>query len=167
MNLYPNEYVARVEDISIEFLKKNKIKALILDVDNTLINYAQKMEATVIEWTKNMIKNGIQLYILSNTNNKKKILNVSGKLGIKYIYFAKKPLKLGFLKIQREFNIPAENIGVVGDQIFTDIIGGNRSKMFTILVDPIEVKEFWYTAFKRPIEKKIIENYRKKKEKGD
>ncbi len=167
MNLYPNEYVTRVEDISIEFLKENNIKALILDVDNTLINYAQKMEETVVEWAKNMLKNEIQLYILSNTNNKKKILNISGRLGIKYIYFAKKPLKSGFLKIQKELDIPFENIAVVGDQIFTDIIGGNRCKMFTILVDPIEVKEFWYTAFKRPIEKRIIENYKKTKEKGE
>ena len=55
-----------------------------------------------------------------------------------------------------------ENIGVVGDQIFTDIIGGNRCKMFTILVDPVSPKDFFYTAWKRPLENIIKNNYIKK-----
>ena len=58
-----------------------------------------------------------------------------------------------------------ENIGVVGDQIFTDIIGGNRCKMFTILVDPIEPIDYWYTAWKRPIENKIKIRYKNKRTK--
>ena len=49
----------------------------------------------------------------------------------------------------------SENIAIVGDQIFTDIMGGNRCNMFTILVEPINEKDFWYTIWKRPIEKKI------------
>ena len=57
-------------------------------------------------------------------------------------------------------NIKLENIAVVGDQIFTDILGGNRCKMFTILVEPIDKeKDYWYTAWKRPIENKIKKKY--------
>ena len=56
---------------------------------------------------------------------------------------------------QKQLKENPENIGVVGDQIFTDVIGGNRSKMFTILVDPIKEKDYWYTAWKRPIENLI------------
>ena len=67
-----------------------------------------------------------------------------------------KPLKRGFKKIEKETQIQAENIAVVGDQIFTDVLGGNRSGMFTILVEPIDnKKDYWYTAWKRPIENKI------------
>ena len=78
-----------------------------------------------------------------------------------------KPLKRGFRYVQKETNIKPENIAVVGDQIFTDVIGGNRSKMFTILVDPIdEEKEYWYTAWKRPIENKIKNRYKTKQEKN-
>ncbi|MBO6243046.1 MAG: HAD hydrolase-like protein, partial [Clostridia bacterium] len=58
----------------------------------------------------------------------------------------------------------AENIAVVGDQIFTDVIGGNRCKMYTILIKPIDEKDFWYTAWKRPLENKIIDRYLKNKE---
>ena len=57
-----------------------------------------------------------------------------------------------------------ENIGVVGDQIFTDVLGGNRCKMFTILVEPIAEKDIWITLLKRPIENAIKNRYKKTKE---
>ena len=68
----------------------------------------------------------------------------------------------GFLKVQHILKEDSENIGVVGDQIFTDVIGGNRCKMFTILVEPVDSKDYWYTAWKRPIEEIIKKHYRKK-----
>ena len=155
MFFYPKAYLKNVREITIEFLNKNNIKALILDVDNTLIDYYKNLPSETIIWSNNLKENGIKLYILSNSNKKEKVRNVSEKLDIPYEYFAKKPSKKGFLKIQKKLNIDNKNIGVVGDQIFTDIIGGNRSNMFTILVDPVDEKDFWYTAWKRPIENKI------------
>ena len=78
-----------------------------------------------------------------------------------------KPLKRGFKYVQKETNIKPENIAVVGDQIFTDVLGGNRSKMFTILVEPIDKKDFWYTKWKRPIENKIKKQYQDSVNKGE
>ena len=95
------------------------------------------------------------MYILSNTNKKQKVEDVAKKLEIPYEYLAKKPFKNGFKKVEAKLNVKSKEIAVVGDQIFTDIIGGNRCKMFTILVDPVDEKDFWYTAWKRPIENKI------------
>ena len=165
--LYPNIYLNKVEDITIQTLIKNKIKLLILDVDNTLIDYYKNLSENVINWAKEMKGQGIKLYILSNTNNEEKVKAVAKKLDVKYKHFAMKPLKRGFRYVQKETNIKPENIAVVGDQIFTDVIGGNRSKMFTILVDPIdEEKEYWYTAWKRPIENKIKNRYKTKEEKN-
>ena len=77
----------------------------------------------------------------------------------------KKPFKAGFLRVQNELKEKCENIGVVGDQIFTDVIGGNKCKMFTILVDPVTPKDYWYTAWKRPIENIIKNRYGKKQKK--
>ena len=148
MKLYPNAYFNKIEQITIEFLQKNKIKALILDIDNTLIDYKQNLSENIVNWVKE----------LSNTNKKEKVKKVANTLELPYFNFAKKPLKSGFLKTQRQLNENSENIGVVGDQIFTDIIGGNRCNMFTILVDPINKKDYWYTAWKRPIEDKIKEH---------
>lgn len=165
MILYPNAYFKKVEEITIEFLQKNKIKVLILDVDNTLIDYKKNLSDSIVKWAEELKGQGIKLYILSNTNKKEKVKEVARKLGIKYKYFAKKPLKFGFIKIQKELNEIPERIAVVGDQIFTDILGGNRCRMFTILVDPIKEREFWYTAWKRPIEMKIKEQYKKQQTK--
>lgn len=163
MILYPDVLLEKVEDISINLLQKNNIKALILDVDNTLIDYKKNLSKSIIDWSKEMKKYDIKLYILSNTNDKEKVENVAKKLEIPYINFAKKPLKGGFIKVQKILQESSNNIAVVGDQIFTDIIGGNRCKMFTILVEPIEKKEYWYTKWKRPLENAIKNKFKKGK----
>ena len=167
MKIHPNAYLKGVQEITIKFLKDNNIKALILDVDNTLIDYYKKLSEETVNWAKNLQEQGIILYILSNTNKKAKVAMVANKLGIPYEMFAKKPSKKGFFRIQNKLNIPFENIGVVGDQIFTDVIGGNRCNMFTILVDPVGKKDFWYTAWKRPIERKIKKKIKHNNEVGD
>ena len=82
------------------------------------------------------------------------------------MYFAKKPLKIGFKKVQEKLKEPPQNIAVVGDQIFTDIVGGNRCKMFTILVEPIAEKDIWITMVKRPLENAIKRKYHKNLNKG-
>lgn len=155
MNIYPNAYFNKIENITIEFFKKNKIKALLLDVDNTLVDYSKKMTKEVKTWVKDLKGQGVKMYILSNTNDKDKIMKVANELEIKYHIFAMKPLKKGFKKCQKELGEKSENIAIIGDQIFTDIIGGNRCNMFTILVEPLDKKDFWYTAWKRPLENKI------------
>ena len=162
MLLYPNKHLNKVEDITIEFLHKNKIKALILDIDNTLIDYNRKMSQDVKKWAKDLKGQGMKLYILSNTNHKEKVEEVAKTLGIPYKNLAKKPFKSGFLKVQKDLKEKSENIAVVGDQIFTDVIGGNRCNMFTILVEPIDKRDFWYTAWKRPLENRIKNRYNKK-----
>ena len=159
MILYPKAYFNKITQITKEFLQKNEIKALILDVDNTLIDYNRNLSEDIIQWAKELKKKEIKLYILSNTNHKEKVEEVAKSLEIPYQNLAKKPLKSGFLKVEKILQEKPENIGVVGDQIFTDVIGGNRCKMFTILVDPIDKKDFWYTAWKRPLENTIKKKY--------
>lgn len=72
------------------------------------------------------------------------------------------PLKRGFKKASKELNLPYNELAIIGDQIFTDIIGGNRCKMYTILVEPISTREMYITAIKRGFENKIIKQYMKK-----
>lgn len=165
MLFYPNFYCNNVRDITIEFLKENNIKGLILDVDNTLIDYYRKFEDGTIEWAENLKKEGIKFCIVSNTNKVDKVAYVAKILDMPYFYFSKKPLKSGFRKAQKLMNLDSENIAAVGDQIMTDVIGSNRCKMFSILVKPIAEKDIFITKIKRPIENKIISSYLKKIEK--
>jgi HAD superfamily phosphatase (TIGR01668 family) len=161
--LYPKEYFNSVKDISIDLLNKYNIKGLILDVDNTLINLDRKMPEGISEWAKNIKENGIKICILSNSNKIDKVGAVAKILNVPYIFFGKKPLKSGFLRAKDILKLDNENIAVVGDQIFTDIIGANRCNMFSILVKPIEEKDYLITRLKRPIERLIINKYKKNK----
>ena len=165
MILYPNAYFKKIEDITIQFLKKQNIKLLILDVDNTLIDYHQNFAEEVKQWLKNLQGQGMKLCLLSNSNKNEKVKKIADEFGIPYRIFAKKPLKSGFLKVQKQMKEKTENIAVIGDQIFTDVIGGNRCGFFTILVEPIHEKDYWFTAWKRPIEEKIKNNYQAKEKK--
>ncbi len=159
MQIYPKAYFEKVQDISIEFLNQHHIKALILDVDNTLIDYEKNMPEGIEQWCKNLKKQGITFYILSNSNQKEKVEKVAKILDVPYSYFATKPLKRGFKKAIQEIGEKKENIAVVGDQIFTDVIGGNRSHLFSILVKPIAEKDILATKIKRPIENLVIKRY--------
>lgn len=163
MILYPKLYLNSVKDISVELLQEYNLKGLILDVDNTLIDYDKNMPDGVESWTKTLKQAKIKLCIVSNTNHKEKVENVAKKLDIPYIYFAKKPCKSGLKKAKNILNLESNQIGVVGDQIMTDIIGANRCNMFPILVKPINEKDIWITKIKRAVENIIISKYQKTK----
>ena len=162
MIIYPKFYCDNVRDIKYEFLQENNIKGIILDVDNTLIDYYRKFEDGTIEWVNDLKNRGIKFCIVSNSNKTEKVKYVAETLNIPYFSFAKKPFKTGFLKAKKMMELEAENIAAVGDQIMTDVIGSNRCKMFSILVKPIAEKDILITKIKRPIENKIIDNYLKK-----
>lgn len=124
MIIYPKAYLENVTKISMEFLTEKGLKAIILDIDNTLIDYDRNLLNGAKNWCNNLKGQGIKFYILSNTNKKEKVEKVSNELDIPYIMFAKKPLKTGFTQIQEKLGLENKQIAVVGDQIFTDIVRG-------------------------------------------
>ncbi len=124
MLIYPKAYFKSVDKITIDFLKENEIKALILDVDNTLIDYDKNILPGLDKWVQEMKKNNIKLCILSNTNKVEKVKKVANYLKLDYINFAKKPLKTGFNRAKLLLGINNnKTIAVVGDQVFTDVLG--------------------------------------------
>lgn len=161
--MYPKAYFNNIKDITIEFLQTHNIKGLLIDVDNTLIDYNKNILDGVKEWIDKMRDEGIKLCILSNTNNKLKVQNVSRYLDIPYIFFAMKPLKHGFKKGMKKLKLDSKNIAVIGDQLLTDVLGANRSNMYSILVKPIHEKDIFITKLKRPLERKIMNKYLNKK----
>lgn len=162
MKLYPKLYLNNVKEITIDLLNKYKIKGLILDIDNTLIDFDEVLLSGCEEWCKTLNKQGIKMCILSNTNKVHKVKKVAETLGLEYFYFAQKPRKQGFYKAQKLLNLKPEEIAVVGDQVFTDVLGANRCNMFSILTKPLAKKEIWHTKIKRPFEKIVINKYLKK-----
>ena len=163
--LYPKEYLTNVTEIDLELLKKYNIKGLILDLDNTLIDFDRNIPSEIEKWVADMKQNNIKLCILSNTNKIDKVKLAATKLDLPFIYFAKKPFKKGFKKSKEMFNLQENEIGVVGDQIMTDVIGANLSHMIPILVKPLDKRDYLLTRIKRPIEKIIVNHYVKMKNK--
>lgn len=163
MFFYPRIYLENITKISLKFLNENNIKGLILDIDNTLINFDKEVLDGAKEWCNKNKENGIKMCILSNTNKIEKVEKVAKKLDLPYIYFAKKPFKSGFLRAKELLNLEEKNIAVVGDQIFTDVIGANRCKMYSILTKPIDKRDILATRIKRPLENLIIKSYLKRR----
>lgn len=164
MLLYPKYYYKNVQSINLEELYKVNIKGIILDVDNTLIDYKKIMPQEIKEWVKEAKNKNFKVCILSNSNKKDKIEKVANDLELEYIMSAKKPFKLGYVKILELLNLKPEECVAVGDQVFTDVIGANRMNINSVYVEPINKKEYWYTKWKRPIEEWILNKYKAKKE---
>ena len=167
MMLYPQVYKKSVKEITWQMIQELGIKGIILDVDNTLIDYNKTMPDGIQQWCEELKQHKIKFCIVSNSNKKDKVKSVADKLKIPYFYFAKKQLKLGFKRAKEILQLPESEIAVVGDQIFTDILGANRCHMISILVDPIQEKDIWITVLKRPIENKIKKKFQEKMEQSN
>lgn len=165
MLLYPKAYVKSVKEITVSFLKEHQIKGLILDVDNTILDFDRNIPEGVKEWCEELKKQGIKFCILSNSNKKEKVKMVAEILNLPYFYFGTKPLKRGFRKAIHTIGEERKHIAAVGDQIFTDVIGANRCQLFSILVEPIGEKDLFVTKIKRPLENYILKKYQEKKNK--
>lgn len=161
-NLKPDLIYKGVPSISYEDLKEKGVEGILLDVDNTLIDYTKNLSQEMIDWVYNAKKQGFKVCILSNSNKLDKIVPIAEKLGIKYISFAKKPAKSGFLKAEQLLKIEIPKLAMIGDQVFTDVLGANRVGMISIYVEPINRKEFWYTKWKRPLESLILKCFKVK-----
>ena len=148
----------RVNDITPSFLKKHDIKGLLLDLDNTLTTHDNPRPADgVLDWIKKIKENGIKMVIVSN-NHPPRVKPFADMLGLEFISEGKKPLASGFNRAQKLMNIPFKNLAVVGDQIFTDMLGANLKRVRGIFVFPIEKegKEQKFIRFKRVIEKPFL-----------
>ena len=163
VDIYPDLYLDSVKNINATLLKKNNIEGLILDVDNTLIDYDRNLVSGADKWCDELKNEGIKCIILSNSNKKDKVSTVAKSLDVDYIMFAKKPLKSGVKKALNNLNLEPEKVAVVGDQLFTDVWGAKRMKMFSILVKQVGPKDLIITKIKRPIENMMIKQYLKKK----
>lgn len=158
----PNDYVKSVFDIKPKKLKELGIKGIITDLDNTLVAWdVETATPEVIEWFQQMDENNIKVTIISN-NNEERVRIFSEPLGRKYVPSARKPFRRSFLKGAKKMNLAKEEVAVVGDQLLTDILGGNLAGLHTILVAPIVQTDAKITTFNRKIERMILNRLRKK-----
>ena len=153
LSFLPNFHFESVTDVDIEFLQKYAVKAVLLDIDNTLSPHGAIMPYDgVCEWLNNLKNSGIKTAIISN-NKEKRVQLFAENLKIKYyIANAKKPFKSGFILAKEMLGVDKKNILVIGDQIFTDILGANLAEIKSVLVEPKDKNEPFSIKLKRIFE---------------
>jgi len=152
----PDIKLQRVTDITVDMLKKRNIKALILDVDNTLsTHHGQVLTDGLGEWLDTMRQNDILMTVLSNSTNKR-LAPFSKKIGLDFISLGLKPLPFGYLRAIKRLGTKKEETAIVGDQIFTDTLGGNLVGLNTILLTPIKPESSLRFRIKRKVEAWLI-----------
>lgn len=159
---YPKISIDKVTDLQKETLDKHGIKGLILDIDNTLTHHdSQKIEKEVADWLENM-KKDYSIILLSN-NSKERVSPFANKLGLEYIYDGAKPIpSKGLKRATERLNLIPRKVAMIGDQIFTDVLGGNLIGALTIRVEPIQTEGNCFFKLKRWFENKVMNSYNKK-----
>jgi HAD superfamily phosphatase (TIGR01668 family) len=153
----PRLRVKTVYDIPLAELWDNGIRGIITDLDNTLVGAKEPLATPeLIVWLEQVKAAGFKVVIVSN-NNESRVKSFADPLQIPYIHRAKKPSNAAFHKALQWMGLTAEKTVVIGDQMLTDVLGGNRMGLHTILVLPIALlDEGFFTKINRRIEKILL-----------
>jgi HAD superfamily phosphatase (TIGR01668 family) len=145
-----------VWDIPAAFFRENGIKAVLLDIDNTLSTHNDKTPfPQALVWIDEMKAAGILLLLVSN-NHPPRIAPFAEKIGLPFVAEAKKPLSSGYKKALRQLGLKKSEVCAVGDQIFTDIIGANLFGIKSVFVFPKEPEKSLPFRIKRAIERPLL-----------
>ncbi len=156
--LRPDEYIASAFETDLDRMMERGITGLIIDIDNTLVSWKTKTaDRKVLEWFALLDAKGFKACILSN-NTKDRVVTFTETIRVPAVYRAVKPRKRAFRSAMAMMGTNPRNTAVIGDQIFTDVYGGNRMGLYTILVVPVDHKEFITTRLVRILEKRIIDS---------
>lgn len=158
----PDIYQHSIYDINYQKLLNQGIKCIMFDLDNTLVAPSiKKPTDEVIKLFKKLKKMGFRVIIFSNST-KRRVKPFKETLEVDCSAFSKKPFKKKFLKVLSVYNYTITEVAIIGDQIITDVVGGNNIGILTVLTDPISKKDMFLTKFNRIIEKIIIRRLSKK-----
>ena len=162
-NLLPDFFINKVEDVDLEYLKVLGYDSLIFDLDNTLVGWRSKdIQNGVVEWLKYARSQGFKMCIVSNCMFKNRVRYFGELLDIPFIFRAIKPRKKSFMDAIKLLGSSISKTAVIGDQMFTDVFGGNRIGFLTVLVPPIDKREFYATLIQRTAERIILSVMKKK-----
>lgn len=162
-NFIPQLQVDTIYQINLQQLQENGIKGIITDLDNTLVGAKEpNTNPQLVEWFKLVDSLGFQLVIVSN-NSKLRVATFSEAIQLPYIPRARKPFNKSFYKALQMMNLQADQTVVIGDQLLTDVLGGNRMGLYTILVTPFSLEdESFFTRINRRVERYICRVMKKR-----
>lgn len=164
---FPEKYLASIFELNMDELIEEGIRGIIFDIDNTLVPYdVVEPDEKIIAFFEEIKSKGLQITLASN-NTEDRVVKFNERLRVFAVHKSKKPRTKGLKKAMQLMNLSAEEVVMVGDQVFTDVFGGNRAKVKTILVNPVSEKDEWITKIKRGLEQKILKRYKVHAEKNN
>jgi uncharacterized protein len=153
--LCPNVKVQSIYEIDLEQLWNQGILGILFDLDNTLIEWDNHQPAPeMLTWMRQVQGMGFRVCLLSN-NSARRVEVIAQLLNVPFFAPARKPFLRVFQQALDSLRLQAGEAAMVGDQMFTDVLGGNRLGMFTIWVTPMSSKEFFGTRITRMIERAV------------
>lgn len=163
MGLFVPDYIFKnATHITPDFLREHGIRALVLDVDNTLTTHgSQHLSPEIEQWLALMRENGIKLSIVSN-NVEKRVAPFAESIKLEHISFACKPLTKGLRMARERWGIPKSQMALVGDQIYTDGLAAGLYGIPILLVKPMAEDTKATIRLKRKLEKPFLLFYYKK-----
>ena len=159
----PNYRCQRISKIPIAWLKQEGIKAIILDLDNTLLPWNENVPSEEnIFWVQKVKEAGIRVVLLSN-NGGERLQVISKKLDVGAIGWGIKPLSRGFKRALRFLKVQTHGeVLVIGDQLITDVFGAKKMDFKVLWVESLSKKEFIFTRITRKLESMLIKQLAKK-----
>lgn len=143
LSFLPNYIFPAITDVSEKFLQERNIRLLLLDFDNTMLPYTKNEPSEeLLQWIEHMRASGIILCIVSNSH-KPRVPEFSRRYGVACVTGAKKPRGKGIREAIVRFGIPKEQTALIGDQIYTDVLGANLANVTSIIVRSIHNHNFW------------------------
>jgi len=158
--LGPDRFAPRLHDVDHDELEAAGIRGLIIDLDNTLLGFREtELAREHLDWVAQARERGFRIAMVSN-NFSARVTTLAAQLNVVCFPNALKPLPFGFLRAKRSLQLRRREIAVVGDQLFTDVLGGKLCGHYTILTEPIELKDFAITKVFRFFERLMLRGRR-------
>ena len=135
-SLIPDRVFNRYSDITPQFLRAQKIRLLLCDLDYTLApRSVSRPDDSLRRWLSDCRGAGVTVKILSNNRSSQRVETFCSDLGIEYVGHAGKPGVRGFREAMGD--IPPDNTAMLGDKLLTDMLGANRSGVLALMVEPL------------------------------
>jgi HAD superfamily phosphatase (TIGR01668 family) len=159
----PRLVIPAVTLLEPDFFRSRGLRAVLLDLDNTLVHWhGSEVRPEIAEWLREQQTAGLRFCLASNTHRPRRLAALAETLDVPYELGVAKPAPAGLRRCLARINaVPAET-AMIGDQIFTDIWGGNLCGLYTILVQPMSPREFIGTrVVSRPLERVVLSTLRR------
>lgn len=155
--LHPHLRVASVHEVTPALLADEGIRSLLVDVDDTLLSSrTDDLDPNVTRWFESLKAAGVAVAILSN-GSQERVRQIATVVGVPALSLAGKPFRVAFRRgLKLLGNASPESTAMVGDQLFTDVLGARQAGLKTILVEPLSPGKLPHTRLARRLERLVL-----------